>query len=83
LGVIEEIINAEPTDGLWEDNRIDEDQIGATYEELEWAMEKGISKQNYSEKEYKIIETFLNFNRKNKHKMVSIPIFDLKENEII
>lgn len=83
LGVIDEIIKAEPTDGLWEDNRVDEDQIGATYEELEWAMEKGIGKQNYSEKEYKIIEIFLNFNRKNKHKMVSIPIFDLKENEII
>jgi hypothetical protein len=46
-------------------------------------MEKGISKQNYSEKEYKIIETYLCFNRKNKHKMVSIPIFDLKVNEII
>jgi NAD+ synthase len=83
LGVINEIINAEPTDGLWEDNRVDEVQIGATYEELEWVMEKGINKQNYSEKEYKIIETFLNFNKKNKHKMVSIPIFDLKENEII
>jgi NAD+ synthase len=83
LGVINEIINAEPTDGLWEDNRVDEVQIGATYDELEWAMEKGISKQNYSEKEYKIIETFLSFNKKNKHKMVSIPIFDLKENEII
>ena len=83
LGIIDEIIKAEPTDGLWEDNRVDEVQIGATYEELEWAMEKGIDKQNYSEKEYKIIETFLNFNKKNKHKMVSIPIFDLKENEII
>jgi NAD+ synthase len=83
LGVINEIINAEPTDGLWEDNRVDEVQIGATYEELEWVMEKGISKQNYSEKEYKIIETYLCFNRKNKHKMVSIPIFDLKVNEII
>jgi NAD+ synthase len=83
LGVINEIINAEPTDGLWEDNRVDEVQIGATYEELEWAMEKGIGKENYSEKEYKIIETFLSFNKKNKHKMVSIPIFDLKENEII
>jgi len=83
LGVIDEIIKAEPTDGLWEDNRVDEVQIGATYEELEWAMEKGIGKQNYSEKEYKIIETFLSFNKKNKHKMVSIPIFDLKENEII
>jgi NAD+ synthase len=83
LGVIDEIIKAEPTDGLWEDNRVDEVQIGATYEELEWVMEKGISKQNYSEKEYKIIETYLCFNRKNKHKMVSIPIFDLKVNEII
>jgi NAD+ synthase len=83
LGVIDEIINAEPTDGLWEDNRVDEVQIGATYEELEWAMEKGIGKQNYSEKEYKIIETFVSFNKRNKHKMVSIPIFDLKENEII
>ena len=38
---------------------------------------------NYSEKEYKILEIFLNFNKKNKHKMVSIPVFDLKENEII
>lgn len=83
LGVMNEIINAEPTDGLWEDNRIDEIQIGATYEELEWVMEKGIGKQNYSEKEYKIIETFVSFNKRNKHKMVSIPIFDLKENEII
>jgi NAD+ synthase len=83
LGVIDEIIKAEPTDGLWEDNRVDEVQIGATYEELEWVMEKGISKQNYSEKEYKIIETYLCFNRKNKHKMVPIPIFDLKVNEII
>jgi NAD+ synthase len=83
LGVINEIINSEPTDGLWEDNRVDEVQIGATYEELEWAMEKGIGKQNYSEKEYKIIETFLSFNKRNKHKMVSIPMFDLKKNEII
>lgn len=38
LGVAEEILNAVPTDGLWEDNRSDEDQIGASYEELEWAM---------------------------------------------
>jgi NAD+ synthase len=38
LGVIEEILNARPTDGLWDDGRTDEDQIGATYDELEWAM---------------------------------------------
>jgi NAD+ synthase len=83
LGVCEEIIKAEPTDGLWDDNRVDETQIGASYEELEWAMEYGVDKLSYSEKEYNIVETYLKFNEKNKHKMVSIPVFDLKENEII
>jgi len=38
LGIIQEIIIAKPTDGLWGDDRSDEDQIGATYDELEWAM---------------------------------------------
>jgi len=83
LGIPQEIINAEPTDGLWEDDRTDEDQIGATYEELEWVMEHGLNKLSYTEKEYKIVEKFLNFHNKNKHKMVSIPVFDLKEKEII
>ena len=39
LGIIQEILNCRPTDGLWEDGRTDEDQIGATYDELEWALE--------------------------------------------
>ena len=38
LGIINSILNAKPTDGLWNDNRTDEEQIGATYSELEWAM---------------------------------------------
>ncbi|MBF0301522.1 MAG: NAD(+) synthase [Desulfamplus sp.] len=38
LGVSDDIIKAPPTDGLWEDNRTDESQIGASYPELEWAM---------------------------------------------
>ncbi len=83
LGVPQEIIDAEPTDGLWDDNRVDETQIGATYEELEWAMEYGQSKSVYTEKEYNILNIYQNFNQKNKHKMVPIPIFDLRENEII
>ena len=41
LGVSDDIINAKPTDGLWDDGRSDEDQIGATYSELEEAMENG------------------------------------------
>jgi NAD+ synthase len=83
LGVPQEIIDATPTDGLWDDDRNDESQIGATYEELEWVMEYGIDKLSYTEKEFKVLQTYQNFNEKNKHKMVSIPIFDLKENEII
>ena len=87
LGVPQDIINAEPTDGLWEDNRVDETQIGSTYDELEWAMEYGMNKWSeqleLTEKEKTILTTYANFNTKNKHKMVSIPIFDLKENNII
>ena len=83
LGVPQEIINATPTDGLWDDDRNDEEQIGATYEELEWIMEYGISKQSYTDKEFRVLQIYQNFNEKNKHKMVPIPIFDLKKNEII
>jgi len=87
LGVPQDIINAEPTDGLWEDNRIDETQIGSTYNELEWAMEYGMDKWSeqleLTEKERIILTTYANFNTKNKHKMVSIPVFDLKENNIV
>ena len=46
-------------------------------------LSKIMKKQSYTEKEFKILQTYQNFNEKNKHKMVSIPIFDLKENEII
>lgn len=51
LGLIEEVLNAVPTDGLWEGSPTDEEQIGATYDELEWAMQftekyKGTRKGN-------------------------------------
>ena len=83
LGIPQEIINATPTDGLWDDDRNDEQQIGATYEELEWAMEHGMEKISYTEKEYNVSKIFETFNQKNNHKMVPIPIFNLKENKII
>ncbi|WP_185861329.1 NAD(+) synthase [Blattabacterium cuenoti] len=74
LNIIDEIQKAEPTDGLWEDHRSDEDQLGATYEELEWAMEM-IEKKNYtfSEKENKILKQYQILHEKNRHKMISIP----------
>ena len=78
MGVIEEILNARPTDGLWEDGRTDEDQIGATYEELEWAMdyvESNLQSGNLSVRQNEVLEIYTTLNRKNKHKMVEIPIF--------
>jgi NAD+ synthase len=87
LGVPQEIIDAEPTDGLWDDNRVDETQIGTSYDNLEWVMEYGLKKWEddlkLTQKEMTAISNYLSFNTKNKHKMVSIPIFDLKDNNII
>lgn len=74
LEIIDSIMQAAPTDGLWGDNRTDEDQIGATYEELEWAMNFSGNLSDLSEKELSIMSTFLNFNKRNSHKMIPIPI---------
>lgn len=73
LGINQEIIDAPPTDGLWEDGRSDEDQIGATYEELEWAME--YSGGDVTERQKKVLEIYNKFHTQNKHKMIDIPIF--------
>jgi NAD+ synthase len=75
LNINEEIIKAKPTDGLWEDDRCDEDQIGASYKELEWAMEFRGDKKNITEREKEILKIYNNLNRRNNHKMIQIPIF--------
>ena len=81
LGVIEEILTARPTDGLWDDGRTDEDQIGATYDELEWAMtwleKNDPNEENLSilnSQEQKVMKIYLRFHRANKHKMEEIPV---------
>ena len=66
LGINERIINAKPTDGLWEDGRTDEDQIGVTYAQLEEAMEYGTGPG---------LETLEHFSKQNRHKMDPIPTF--------
>jgi NAD+ synthase len=68
LGVDQRIIDAQPTDGLWEDGRTDENQIGASYAELEDAMENGTGSA---------VEILAKFNSQNKHKMNPIPTFKL------
>ena len=84
LNIIESIIKADPTDGLWENNRTDEDQLGAKYSELEWAMhyrENNMhGKENLSKKEIKILSIYDDNHKKNKHKMTTIPICKIPEN---
>ena len=69
LGVIPEIVNAIPTDGLWEDGRNDEDQIGASYEQLEEAMETGAGPG---------LEALQKFYTQNRHKIDPIPTYKLE-----
>jgi NAD+ synthase len=74
LGVVSSIQHAAPTDGLWGDNRTDEDQIGATYAELEWAMEFNGEIAALNDRQKMVIELYHRLNRINKHKMVPIPV---------
>lgn len=73
-GVIDEIIQAPPTDGLWSDSRNDEDQIGATYDELEWAMTYKGNEKNISERQKEVLKIFRKFHNQNLHKMKPIPV---------
>ncbi|MDP7356281.1 MAG: NAD(+) synthase [Candidatus Thermoplasmatota archaeon] len=79
LDIIEEIIQAAPTDGLWGDGRSDEEQLGASYEELEWAMKesKNPSNKDLSEREKDVLGIYQRLNKLNSHKMNPIPIFKL------
>ena len=83
MGINNDIIIAEPTDGLWDDTRTDENQIGASYSELEWAMnelDNGKSESDFFGREKEVFNILKNFNTANKHKMVPIPICEIPEN---
>jgi len=81
LGIIEEIIQAPPTDGLWEDNRTDESQIGASYAELEWAMTTDDDEEtnNLTERQHEVLSIYRRFNAQNKHKMDPIPVIKVPD----
>jgi len=73
LKINQEIIDAVPTDGLWDDGRSDEDQLGISYDDLEWAM---IYKEGTINKRQSNILKIYNKHRKhNLHKMKEIPVF--------
>ena len=83
LGVPNSIQKAQPTDGLFGDSRTDEDQIGASYDELEWAMnmqDKGKIFEDFSGREKEVFKIYTRLNTINQHKMMPIPVCEIPTN---
>ncbi|NND51482.1 MAG: NAD(+) synthase [Flavobacteriaceae bacterium] len=82
LEVPESIMKAAPSDGLFGDARSDEDQIGASYDELEWAMamnDLGKTVEDFEGREQEVFKIFKRFHTANMHKMIPIPICEIPD----
>lgn len=80
LGVSKTILEAKPTDGLFGDDRSDEDQLGANYDELETAMiahENGKSSSDFEGRELEVFKIYSRLNTINQHKMQPIPVCEI------
>jgi NAD+ synthase len=76
LGVLDDIVNAAPTDGLWDDGRTDEDQLGMTYADLEVAMRMDLGEIQSAVPELVAnLEKFRAIQARSLHKMNPIPVF--------
>lgn len=82
LGVLNELVDAIPTDGLWGDDRSDEEQIGATYDELEWALnyydKNGYNIDKLETRQIEILNIYVKRHEINKHKLKTPPICYLR-----
>jgi len=83
LGLPEEIVEATPTDGLWDDARSDEDQLGMTYPELERAMANDLLDRasvhqvlgiTMTQQEREQLQHYRALNARNQHKMQPVPV---------
>ena len=74
LGVMQEIIDAAPTDGLWDDHRTDEDQLGMSYQDLERMMLLDSNNSEVSKDDKSKIKRYRELRSQNLHKMQPIPI---------
>ena len=77
LSVTESILKAAPTDGLFGDSRTDEEQLGASYDELEEAMladKAGNTAENFSGRQQEVFKIYKRLNTINQHKMNPIPV---------
>ncbi len=82
VNVPESIMNAAPSDGLYATEKTDEDQIGASYDELEWAMDyltKQHTSENLSERQQQVLTIYQGYNTRNKHKMLAIPVCEIPQ----
>jgi NAD+ synthase len=79
LGVLPELAEAVPTDGLWPDARTDESQLGASYEELEWAMVYNSLPVNdrpeVTSRQFEVLATYDKWHNAGAHKLAPIPTF--------
>ena len=92
LGIDPRIVSAAPTDGLWDDGRTDSDQLGVSYELLEWVMESGVAEwmqgnpeeltqwqgNDLTSDQKEAIDQYRKFHRQNRHKMDPIPTFKVE-----
>jgi NAD+ synthase len=77
LGVPKSILTAAPTDGLFGDDRSDEDQLGASYDELEWAMtaiEMQLDSADFTARQQEVMAIYQRLHQANQHKMLPIPV---------
>ena len=74
LKIQQEILDAAPTDGLWDEDRTDEIQMGASYPELEWAMEFNGDITTLTTREKEVLEIYKRLHKINQHKMIPIPV---------
>lgn len=82
VGVIQAILEASPTDGLWEEEkRTDEAQIGATYPELEWAMEFEGSETGLDSRQKEVLDIYRRLHRVNGHKFRPIPVCKMNDKD--
>ena len=82
LEIIDPILQAMPTDGLWADNRSDEGQLGATYEELEWAMQFEATpgkEDDLPPRRKEVLQIYRRLHRAGRHKMQPIPVCGISD----
>ncbi|QHI38389.1 NH(3)-dependent NAD(+) synthetase [Kordia antarctica] len=83
LKVPKSIMKAAPSDGLFGDARSDEDQIGANYDELEWAMqmhEERKTAEDFTGRQQEVFKIYKRYNSSNRHKMIPIPVCKIPQN---